>query len=346
MTWYGDFASGQRVDMFFTTVNEQGLPTAITSGSAACRKGGTTFLAPAGVTAYTSSGGEHRVSIFTSSAAAYYTTGADYQVFEAKGLITTTSIIGYAIGQFSIDNRGLLRPTGATRTLDVSTGGEAGLDWANIGSPTTAQNLSATNIDVDQIVASVSGAVGSVTGAVGSVTGAVGSVTGNVSGTVIGTTSANVILWQAAAPSALISGRVDANTQALAAGVIASGSFAAGAVDAAAIAANALGAAELAADAVAEIQSGLSTLTAAEVNAEVVDALATDTYAEPGQAAPAATTTLAVKLSYLYKFLRNRVTTTSSQISIYGDDAATVHQKITHSDDGVTYDKGEVASGP
>ncbi len=57
-----------------------------------------------------------------------------------------------------------LRSTTYGRTLDVSAGGEAGLDWANIGSPTTAQNLSATNIDVDQIVASVSGAVGSVTG--------------------------------------------------------------------------------------------------------------------------------------------------------------------------------------
>jgi hypothetical protein len=62
-----------------------------------------------------------------------------------------------------------LTPTTAGRALDVSAGGEAGIDWANIGSPTTAQNLSATNIDVDQVVASVSGAVGSVTGAVGSV---------------------------------------------------------------------------------------------------------------------------------------------------------------------------------
>jgi hypothetical protein len=57
-----------------------------------------------------------------------------------------------------------LKPTVDNRRLDVSSGGEAGLDWANIGSPTTAQNLSGTNIDVDQIVASVSGAVGSVTG--------------------------------------------------------------------------------------------------------------------------------------------------------------------------------------
>src|SRR3990167_3251687 len=55
-----------------------------------------------------------------------------------------------------------LKATVDNRNLDVSTGGEAGIDWANIGSPTTAQNLSATNIDVDQVVASVSGAVGSV----------------------------------------------------------------------------------------------------------------------------------------------------------------------------------------
>lgn len=87
---------------------------------------------------------------------------------------------------------GLLAPTVAARTLDVSAGGEAGVDWANVGSPTTAVNLSATNIDVDQVVASVSGAVGSVTGAVGSVTGSVGSVTGAV-GSVTGNVGGNVV---------------------------------------------------------------------------------------------------------------------------------------------------------
>ncbi len=73
----------------------------------------------------------------------------------------------------------LAYPTVTGRSLDVSATGEAGLDWANIGAPTTAQNLSATNIDVDQIVASVSGAVGSVTGAVGSVTAGVTVTTNN-----------------------------------------------------------------------------------------------------------------------------------------------------------------------
>jgi len=62
----------------------------------------------------------------------------------------------------AVDLDDVVRSTTPANTLDVSAGGEAGLDWANIGSPTTAQDLSGTNIDVDQVVASVSGAVGSV----------------------------------------------------------------------------------------------------------------------------------------------------------------------------------------
>ena len=77
-------------------------------------------------------------------------------------------------------------------TLDVTSTGAAGIDWNNIENPTTAVNLSGTNIDTDQVVASVSGAVGSVTGAVGSVTGAVGSVTGAV-GSVTGNVGGNVV---------------------------------------------------------------------------------------------------------------------------------------------------------
>lgn len=39
-----------------------------------------------------------------------------------------------------------LAPTTAGRTLDVSTTGEAGIDWGNIGSPTTTVNLSGTTV--------------------------------------------------------------------------------------------------------------------------------------------------------------------------------------------------------
>lgn len=84
-----------------------------------------------------------------------------------------------------------LQPTTSGRTLDVTAAGNAGIDWANIENPTTAVNLSATNIDVDQVIASVSGNVGgNVTGSVGSVlgsvAGSVASVVGNVGGNVAG----------------------------------------------------------------------------------------------------------------------------------------------------------------
>lgn len=45
-----------------------------------------------------------------------------------------------------------LVPTTAGRKLDVSAGGEAGLDWANVGSPTTAVDLSGTTIKTTQKV--------------------------------------------------------------------------------------------------------------------------------------------------------------------------------------------------
>lgn len=69
---------------------------------------------------------------------------------------------------------------------------------------------------------------------------------------------------QARLPAALISGRIDASV----------GDMAADVITAAAIAPDAIGSSELAASAVTEIQSGLSTLTAAQVNTEVDQALA------------------------------------------------------------------------
>jgi hypothetical protein len=108
----------------------------------------------------------------TLSAANGFEVGKSYSIYVSAAV---NSVTGGQTFNFKVIAEAL-RPTTSGRTLDVSAGGEAGIDWANIGSPTTAVNLSATNIDTDQVVASVSGAVGSVTGAVGSVTGAVGSV--------------------------------------------------------------------------------------------------------------------------------------------------------------------------
>lgn len=64
------------------------------------------------------------------------TTGRSTAI-DASGNVT---VGGYAAGQVP------LQPTTAGRTLDVSSTGEAGLDWANVGSPTTTLNLSGTTV--------------------------------------------------------------------------------------------------------------------------------------------------------------------------------------------------------
>lgn len=95
-----------------------------------------------------------------------------------------------------------------------------------------------------------------------------------------------------------------------------------------------------------DADGGMDTADKADVNAEVVDCLNVDTYAEPGQEAPAATNTLVKKIGYLFKFMRNRITTIADTIKVYADDAATVDQKSTISDNGTTFDRGEFGTGP
>lgn len=98
----------------------------------------------------------------------------------------------------------------------------------------------------------------------------------------------------------------------------------------------------------AELDSGLGALndlSAAEVNAEVVDALATDTYAEPGQGAPAATATLAAKLGWLFAAWRNAKDNDGTTTNLYADDGSTIIAKQSTSEDGGTVTKGEWITG-
>lgn len=127
-------------------------------------------------------------------------------------------------------------PTVSGRSLDVSAGGEAGLDWANIGSPTTAQNLSGTNIDVDQVVASVTGNVG-------------GDVLGNVDGSVGSVATGGI------AAASFAAGAIDA--AAIAANAIGASEIANDAITAAKIATGAIDADAVASDAVTKIAEGV-----------------------------------------------------------------------------------------
>jgi hypothetical protein len=206
-------------------------------------------------------------------------------------------------------------PTVSGRGLDVSAGGEAGVDWANVGSPTTALDLSGTTIKTSQVVASVTGAVGSVTGAVGSVTGAVGSVTGAVA-SVTGNVGGNVV-----GSVASVTGNVG--------GTVASVVGAVGSVS-------------------GNVTGSVGSLAAqakADVNAEVVDVIRTDTIPELAQAAPAATPTVATAVMLLYQALRNEITVTSSSMTI-SNDAGVVITKKALADSGTQYTESEMVAGP
>lgn len=140
---------------------------------------------------------------------------------------TVTLVAGTTFTAAAADNIMVLppslMPTVLGRTIDISAGGEAGVDWANVGTPgstvslsattvatvtttTTATNVTTVNglgagvitaasiaadaitdakVAADVTIASVTGAVGSVTGNVG------GNVTGSV-GSVVGLTASNL----------------------------------------------------------------------------------------------------------------------------------------------------------
>lgn len=149
------------------------------------------------------------------------------------------------------NSTGLLAPTTAGRTLDVSAGGEAGVDWANVGSPTTSLALTGTTIavtqkvDVDTIKTNPVVNAGTITFPTGAT---LASTTNITAGTI--TTTTNLT-----------------NLPAITAGWL----------TATGIAADAITAAKLAADVTTELQSGLATAAALATLQTTADDILTDT---------------------------------------------------------------------
>lgn len=149
MTYIGDFRLGDTVDFKFTTRQATGAPTTLAGTPAvSAYPGNSTTEITAGITLsvdFDSRTGLNNVRIVATSGNGY-ATATNYAVVITAGTVNSVSVVGEVVGHFSIENRSALMPTTAARTLDVSAGGEAGVDWANIGSPTTAQNLSGTTV--------------------------------------------------------------------------------------------------------------------------------------------------------------------------------------------------------
>lgn len=147
MSYLGDFSTGSTVELKFNTHKSDGTPITLAGTPAVSVYKDSTTETTTGVTLtvdYDSRTGLHRVSIDTSDA--FYAAGKDYDVVITAGTVDSISVVGSIVGRFSIQNRSALRPTVSGRTLDVTSTGAAGIDWANVENPTTTINLSGTTI--------------------------------------------------------------------------------------------------------------------------------------------------------------------------------------------------------
>lgn len=142
-----------------------------------------------------------------------------------------------------------IQPTTADRTLDVTANGEAGIDWGNVGNPTTTVGLSGTTIktatDVETDTADLQSSLANATYGLSAIKVLVDDLESRLT-----------------AARAGYLDNLSAGAVALASGVVV-----------ASIANDAITAAAVKADAVTEIQSGLSTLTAAQVWQYVIETL-------------------------------------------------------------------------
>jgi hypothetical protein len=145
----GDFDTSAVVYFKFTTFRPStGAPFTLAGTPAlSVYKDNSTTQTTTGVTLtadFDSVTGLNHVAIDTSDA--FYAAGSFFDVVITTGTVDSVSAVGVVVGRFTLRKTACLKPTTAGRSLDVSSGGEAGIDFANIGSPTTTVNLSGTTI--------------------------------------------------------------------------------------------------------------------------------------------------------------------------------------------------------
>lgn len=368
--YLGNFAVGDTIDLKFTTVTTTGAPTTLAGTPAiSVYKSNSTAQSTTGVTLtadFDSVTGLNHVRITTGSDGTFYAGANDFQVIITTGTVGGTSVVGYLVASFSLTNR-----VANVTAIDgqATSGNNATLNL---------KQLNVSNSGGDAIVAASTGSNGNGINASGNGTGSGVKGTGGATGRGIyavgGATSGAGIRAEGTnnAPGLLGVGQgtgagIEADGGASGPGEKWVGGATSGAGlsitttsgDGISVAPTAGHGMNLAANGTSKhglLATGGTAGTSdgikgaagtggTDIRGIVADVSVT-TRAEPGQGVPAATSTLASKVDYLFKFLRNRTTQTATTLKVYADDATTVDHKATVSDDSTTFDRGEIASGP
>lgn len=156
MNYLGDIRLGDTLDFKFTSRSfTTGAPTTLAGTPViSAYVGNSVTEITAGITLtvdFDARTGLNNVRVVATGGNGF-ATASNYQLVITTGTVGGVSVVGEVIGTFSIEARSALMPTVAARTLDVSATGEAGLDWANIGSPTTTVAFTGTTIATTQQV--------------------------------------------------------------------------------------------------------------------------------------------------------------------------------------------------
>lgn len=103
---------------------------------------------------------------------------------------------------------------------------------------------------------------------------------------------------------------------------------------------------ELQQDDVPGLIAALNDLSAAAVNAEMVDALSVDTYSLPAQGAPPDPATIVEMLSHFYEAYLGKLEQDDTELRIYDQDGTTVNRKSAVSSAGGVTTRGALQTGP
>lgn len=373
VAFYGDYDTTETVYMPFNTFTSDDPSASVTITNLAStdvhihKDGSTTQRSSAnGVTVsvdFDTITGNHLVAIDLSdnSDAGYYANGSTYQV-RMEGTTVDGATINAWIGAFSIGR--MLRPTTAGRTLDVESGGCAGIDWANVANPTTAVDLSGTDIQlVDTCTANTDMVTEPPT--VAQIQAEMEENGDSLLDTIADKLPTNYIMgsddqddhnteledWADGGRLDLLldelttqgdtnEGKIDTAQADLdiitgAAGVV----IADGALTAAKFGADCITNAKIADDAIAA-----ENLATGAIAADAVASTALDNVVMADLAAvPAATASIVDAINWIFEICRNRTVTngTNDEIELYKDDAGTKFAEADISDDGTDFERGE-----
>jgi len=108
MNYQGDIRLGNTIDVKFTTVNTSGVPTTLAGSPviSAYVGNGTTEIT-AGITLsvdFDSRTGMHNVRVVATSGNGF-ATATDVNLVITTGTVSGSSVVGYVVGSFSIENR-------------------------------------------------------------------------------------------------------------------------------------------------------------------------------------------------------------------------------------------------